>query len=31
VISVVNTALDPHGPVIGQFRHYGGPGVRAPN
>jgi hypothetical protein len=31
VIAVVNTALDPHGPTIGHERHYGGPGVRAPN
>lgn len=31
VISPINTALDPHGPTIGQARNYGGPGVRAPN
>ena len=31
VISVVNTALNPHGPTIGQGRNYGAPGVRAPN
>lgn len=31
VIARINTALDPHGPTIGHERHYGGPGVRAPN
>jgi hypothetical protein len=31
VIARINTALDPHGPTIGQNRSYGGPGVRAPN
>lgn len=31
VIARIKTALDPHGPSIGQDRNYGGPGVRAPN
>lgn len=31
VVSRINTALDPHGPAIGNGRNYGGPGVRAPN
>ena len=31
VIARINTVLDPHGPTIGHDRHYGGPGVRAPN
>jgi hypothetical protein len=31
VIAMIDTALDPHGPSIGQGRQYGGPGVRAPN
>lgn len=31
VIAPINTALNPHGPTIGQNRNYGGVGVRAPN